>query len=341
MSGPKKVLALVLAGGKGTRLLPLTAEHAKPALPFGPGYRIVDFVLSNLINSGITSIYVLAQYKPESLIAHIRSAWVPALRGPGSFVTVVAPGDDPTCTPFQGTADAVYKTLYLCARHSPDLVAVFAADHVYRMDVGQMIDQHMDSGADISVAAVPVRIEQASCFGIIKAHADGRIREFLEKPDHPAPIPGRPAYAYASMGNYVFDTDVLVALLHEAAYRGETDFGRHILPRATATHRVVAYDFTANRVPGVRSHEEPNYWRDVGTIEAYWAAQRDVAGARPKFSLSNGCWPVGRALYGQVIKSGARAGPPSLARVRRASNALAPSPPSVAANPGHKEERAA
>jgi len=295
-----KILALVLAGGSGTRLHPLTAEHAKPAIPFAGGHRIVDFVLSNLVNSEIASIYVLAQYKPQSLIEHIRAAWAPALRGPGRFVNVVLPGVDVAHGPFLGTADAVHKNLHLCAHHAPDLVAVFAADHVYRMDVGQMIEAHVQSRADISVAAVPVRVELASHFGIIAAQTDGRIREFQEKPEHPVPIPERPSHAYASMGNYLFDPGVLGALLDEAARRGETDFGRHILPRATATHRVFAYDFAGNRVPGILPHEEPNYWRDVGTIQAYRAAQRDTSGPRPKFGLANKRWPIGGNVRGGV-----------------------------------------
>ncbi|MGP1680228.1 MAG: sugar phosphate nucleotidyltransferase [Burkholderiales bacterium] len=299
---PTKVLALVLAGGNGTRLHPLTVEHAKPALPFAAGYRIVDFVLSNLVNSGITSIYVLAQYKPQSLIEHIRAAWAPVLRGPGRFVSVVLPGAESARAPFLGTADAVHKNMHLCARHAPDLVAVFAADHVYRMDVGQMVEAHVQSKADISVAAVPVPVERASPFGIIAAQADGRIREFQEKPERPAPIPERPSHAYASMGNYLFDPGVLAALLDEAARRGDTDFGRHILPRAAATHRVFAYDFAGNRVPGMLPHEEPNYWRDVGTVEAYRSAQRDASGPRPKFSLANEHWPIGGSLRGGVVE---------------------------------------
>jgi len=308
-----KIVALVLAGGEGSRLHPLTAEHAKPALPFANGYRIVDFVLSNLINSGITSIYVLAQYKPQSLIEHIRSTWAPALRGTDRFVSVVLPGADSARGPFLGTADAVHKNLHLCARHAPDLVAVFAADHVYRMDVGQMVEAHVQSKADISVAAAPVPIAWASHFGIIATHADGRIREFQEKPERPAPIPGRPGHAYASMGNYVFDPAVLAALLGQAAGCGETDFGRHILPRATATHRVFAYDFAGNRVPGALQHEEPNYWRDVGTIDAYRAAQRDASGRRPKFSLANKHWPIGASLHTGVGERAAAAGARGLA----------------------------
>ena len=297
-----KILALVLAGGKGSRLYPLTAEHAKPAIPFAGGHRIVDFVLSNLVNSGITSIYVLAQYKPQSLIEHIRVAWTPADRGLDRFVSVVVPGADSVREPFRGTADAVYRSLHLCARHAPDLVAVFAADHVYRMDVGQMVEAHAQSKADISVAAVPVPVGRASPFGIIATHADGRIREFQEKPERPAPIPERPSHAYASMGNYLFDPGVLAALLDQAARRGETDFGRHVLPRATATHRVFAYDFTGNRVPGILAHEEPHYWRDLGTIEAYRAAQRDAWGPRPKFNLANQRWPTGGGLRAAVAE---------------------------------------
>jgi len=302
-----KILALVLAGGNGSRLYPLTAEQAKPAIPFAGGHRIVDFVLSNLVNSGITSIYVLAQYKPQSLIEHVRSAWAPALRGPGRFVSIVLPGDDPARGPFLGTADAVHKNLHLCARHAPDLVAVFAADHVYRMDLRQMVDAHVQSEAEVSIAAVPVPVERASPFGIIAAQADGRVREFQEKPELPVPIPNRPSHAYASMGNYLFDPRVLASLLDEAARRGETDFGSHVLPRATATRRVFAYDFAGNRVPGILPHEEPNYWRDVGTIETYRAAQRDASGPKPKFSLVNERWPIGGNLRAAAAERAAAA----------------------------------
>jgi len=295
-----KILALVLAGGEGSRLRPLTAEHCKPAISLAHGCRIVDFVLSNLFNSGITSIYVLAQYKPQSLIDHLRVAWTAVPGGPKFFVSVVLPGATPGPESFLGTADAVRKNLHLCARHAPDLVAVFAADHVYRMDVRQMVDAHVQSKADISVAAVPVPVEEASRFGIIATRADGRIRGFQEKPACPAPIAGRASHAYASMGNYLFDPGVLAALLEPAARRGETDFGNHILPRAIGTHRVFAYDFAGNRVPGVLPHEEPNYWRDVGTIEAYRAAQRDVSGPRPRFSLANEHWPIDGGLRAAV-----------------------------------------
>jgi glucose-1-phosphate adenylyltransferase len=290
-----KVVALVLAGGSGTRLLPLTANHAKPALSFAGGVRIIDFVLSNLVNSGITSIYVVGQYKPESLIKHIGADWGPELRAPRGFLRMVLPNTQAADGAFLGTADAVLKNLHLCNRLAPDLVAVFAADHVYRMDVGQMIDAHVRNKADISVAAIPVPIEQASSFGVIDVEAGGRIRGFDEKPAYPDSIPARPTHAYVSMGNYLFDPAVLTSLLEESAARGETDFGHHVLPRAAATHRVFAYDFSTNQVPGAAPYEEPNYWRDVGTIEAYRAAQRDAVGPRRKFSLANAHWPMIRS----------------------------------------------
>ena len=287
-----RVLAMVLAGGTGTRLHPLTAEQAKPALPLAGGCRLVDFVLNNLINSGIDSIYVLAQYKPSLLLEHIRCTWESAIHGPNRFVRAVLPEPGPTGEGFLGTADAVYQNLSLVSRHRPDLVAVFAADHVYRMDVAQMVEFHTRSRAAISVAAVPVPLDKASAFGVIVTARDGRIKEFREKPLHPAPIPTDPTHAYVSMGNYLFDPRVLAKLLEEAHGRGEWDFGRHILPRASRSHRVFAYDFRSNRVPGGRACEEPHYWRDVGTLAAYRGAQADVSGPKPRFNVANACWPV-------------------------------------------------
>ena len=292
-----KILALVLAGGEGSRLYPLTAEHAKPALPFAGGYRIVDFVLSNLVNSGISSIYVLAQYKPQSLIQHIRAAWAHSSQSPERFVNVVLPKTGAEPGRFEGTADAVYQNLHLIERHRPDLVAVFAADHIYRMDVRQMVRCHVERGADVSIAAVPVPVEKASPFGIIVTGSDGRVTDFQEKPDRPAPIPAEPKRAYASMGNYLFNPRVLAELLQQAHQHRETDFGRHVLPRARCSHRAFAYDFASNRVPGVRRHEERGYWRDVGTIEAYAAARQDVSGPKPRFSLTNDEWPIYAKSY--------------------------------------------
>ena len=287
-----KILALVLAGGEGTRLYPLTAEHAKPALRFAGECRLIDFVLSNLANSGISAIYVLAQHRPQSLIRHIDTAWLPAFQPPAKFLTVLLPPAHEPGSCYRGTADAVYKNLALIRQHQPDLVAVFAADHVYRMDVRQMVSFHLEREAEVSVAAVPVPIEEASSFGVVAAGPEGDIEAFQEKPRHPAPMPLDPDRAYASMGNYLFDANALEELLEEASARGGVDFGRHILPGLPKRRRVFAYDFSRNRIPGLRPHEEPAYWRDVGTHRAFAAAQQDVKGPRPRFDLSNRRWPI-------------------------------------------------
>jgi glucose-1-phosphate adenylyltransferase len=285
-----KIVALVLAGGEGTRLYPLTAEHAKPALPFASGYRIVDFVLSNLLNSKISTIYVLAQYKPESLMRHIASAWAPRFGDAGGSIRVLLPRSNRQL--FRGTADAAHQYLDLLQAHVPDAVAVFAADHVYRMEVQQMVDFHRRRRAEATVAAVAVPLEQASSFGILRVHADGRVREFCEKPQHATPIPHQPSRAYASMGNYLFDPLLLEQALESGARRGATDFGRDILPPLCESARVYAYDFAENVVPGVQEYEEPAYWRDVGTLTALAAAQQDVMGNRPRFNLRNRRWPI-------------------------------------------------
>lgn len=300
---PINVLALVLAGGAGTRLHPLTAEHAKPALPFAAGYRIVDFVLSNLVNSGISSIYVLAQYKPRSLIEHISTAWTPWRDGE-RFIKVVLPETTGEAGSFRGTSDAVYQNLHLIERHRPDLIAVFAADHVYRMDVRQMASFHQQHDAQVSIAAVPIPIEKATQFGIIATARDGRVEEFQEKPERPAPMPDDPCRAYASMGNYLFNPRVLVALLEEASRRGDTDFGRHIMPRLPGKCCAFAYDFASNKVPGIQPHEERGYWRDIGTPDAYRAAQRDVLDPLPRFSLENPEWPIGGGGYVALNRRG-------------------------------------
>jgi glucose-1-phosphate adenylyltransferase len=288
---------MVLAGGEGSRLAPLTQERSKPAVPFGGRYRIVDFVLSNLVNSGIRSIYLLVQYKSQSLIEHINRSWVLSSIVPDHFITVVPPQMREGPEWFQGTADAVYQNLNLLAYHGPDLVAVFGADHVYRMDLRQMIDFHRDSGAAASVAALRVPVEQASAFGVIAVDQDGRIRDFVEKPQNPPTMPGDPTHCLVSMGNYLFNSDVLVKALHQSNERGENDFGRHILPRLIRSHRVYAYDFSTNHVPGLREYEEQDYWRDVGTIDAYFDANQDVLGAEPRFNLFNPRWMVTSSNY--------------------------------------------
>ena len=313
-----KIVALVLAGGEGTRLYPLTAEHAKPALPFASGYRIVDFVLSNLVNSGISTIYVLAQYKPESLIRHIAGTWAPSLADGEGMIKVLLPRSNTLAGQFKGTADAVYQYLDLLQAHSPDLVAVFAADHVYRMDVRQMVDFHRSRKAAVTVSALAVPIDDATGFGVLSTAADGRVREFREKPKHPRAIPGKPHLAYASMGNYLFDAAVLERMLDDARARGDLDFGHDLLPRICAGERVYAYDFSENRVPGLQDYEEPAYWRDVGTLPALAAAQQDAMGSRPRFNLWNSRWPIhgnlGETGDAARVAARARGRPPEEAR---------------------------
>lgn len=292
-----KVIAFIMAGGEGNRLKPLTSERCKPAVPFGARYRIVDFVLSNFVNSNINSVYLLVQYKAQSLIEHIRKAWMQSPLRPDQFITVVPPQMSANSQSFKGTADSVYQSLRLIESHKPDIVAVFGADHIYRMDVSQMVWSHRDRKADVSIAALPVPLEDARGFGVISTDEDGRIVEFQEKPANPKPIPSNPDMAFASMGNYLFNTKVLVKALLEAHERGETDFGNDVLPRLLATHRLYAYDFTHNKVPGMKPYEEVGYWRDVGTIDAYYEAQRDVLGEQPRFDAFNPQWPIYSSNY--------------------------------------------
>lgn len=287
-----KVLAMVLAGGEGTRLNPLTAERSKPAVPFGGRYRLVDFVLSNLVNSGIGSIYLLVQYKSQSLIEHIRRAWSASNVMAGNFVTVVPPQMRGGPDWFQGTADAVYQNLGLVHHHRPDLVAVFGADHIYRMDIDQMVQFHRDHDADVTVAALPVPLTQGRDFGIIVADESSRIVVFQEKPAQPRAMPGDPQRCLISMGNYLFKSTVLIDALEEAHRRGDKDFGHHVLPRLIRTHKVCAYDFAANRIPGTKPYEHVAYWRDVGTLDAYHEANMDLLGLEPRFDTFNAEWPI-------------------------------------------------
>ncbi len=293
----ERILAMVLAGGEGTRIAPLSAERSKPAVPFGGRYRIVDFVLSNLVNSEIYSLYILVQYRSQSLIEHIRNAWVLAPIISNHFVTVVPPQMREGPEWFAGTADAVYQNLNLIRHEDPTLVVVFGADHIYRMDVRQMVAFHRERNADVTVAALPVPRHEARAFGVIGVDGAGRVREFQEKPAEPNTLPNDPERAYASMGNYVFNVEVLVTAVQQARERGEHDFGRHVLPRIVHTHRLYAYDFSTNRVPGVRSYEEPGYWRDVGTLDAYYAATMDTLGLKPRFDLFNPRWPIRSTNY--------------------------------------------
>ncbi|MGH2348006.1 MAG: glucose-1-phosphate adenylyltransferase [bacterium] len=292
-----RVLAFILAGGKGERLYPLTRDRGKPAVPFGGKYRIADFVLSNFVNSGIYALYVLVQYKAQSLIEHLRNAW--RLSGvPDHFIIVVPPQMRRAEVWYQGTADAVYQNLNLVRDFHPDVVAIFGSDHIYRMDISAMVEFHTARDADVTVAALPVSIEEARSFGVIETTADGRIVRFEEKPALPAPIPADPLRAFASMGNYVFSREPLVdALLDDARKDTEHDFGRTIIPAMVPARAVYAYDFAAGAIPGVQPYEERGYWRDVGTIGAYWQAHMDLLGSSPRLDLANSLWPILTSAY--------------------------------------------
>lgn len=294
-----RVLAFVLAGGKGTRLYPLTKERAKPAVPFGGRYRIVDFVLSNLVNSGIYSIYVLVQFKSQSLLQHIRDGWESSGLLKNHFIIPVPaqmrlPGE----TWYRGTADAIYQNINLIEQADPDLVAIFGADHIYRMDMRQMIEFHEKRRAEVTIAAIPTPKSQAAEFGVIETEADGRIIGFHEKRADPPTIPGDPERVLASMGNYIFSTRALLHELHADANneRSKHDFGRNILPGLIGRSPMYAYDFQTNRIPG-DPPDEPAYWRDVGTIDAFFEANMDLRTVKPELNLYNRQWPLRTAGY--------------------------------------------
>ena len=289
----QRVLAIIMAGGKGERLMPLTAFRSKPSVPFGGKYRIIDFVLSNFVNSGVLAIYVLVQYKSQSLIEHLRQAWRIGGRIKNNFITIVPPQMRAGEGWYEGTADAVYQNLNLVYDFDPDVVAVFGADHIYRMDINDMVRSHSEREADVTVASLPVPLSEAGSFGIVEVDQDERVVGFLEKPKQANPMPQDPDRAYASMGNYLFNKDLLIEVLeHDATKPGSHDFGRNIIPHLLDSHRVFAYNFQDNSVPGVRSYEEPAYWRDVGSLDAYWQAHIDLLGERPIFDLRNNSWPI-------------------------------------------------
>lgn len=292
-----KVLAFVLAGGKGERLFPLTAFRSKPSVPFGGRYRIVDFVLSNLVNSHIYSIYLLVQYKSQSLIEHVRRNWVLSPVIKDHFVAVVPPQMRMGPEWFQGTADAVFQNVNLIREHNPGLVVVFGADHIYRMDIRQMIDFHIENKAFVTVAARPVPIGQGSSFGVIMTDSEKRIIGFQEKPKKPTPMPDDPRRAYVSIGNYIFDRDVLLDSLAKAQRKKQHDFGAHVIPDLVETERVFAYDFATNVIPGTMPYEEKGYWRDVGNISAFFEAHMDMLGDSPLFELHNKLWPIHPSSY--------------------------------------------
>ncbi len=289
----RRVLGMIIAGGEGTRLQPLTRERAKPAVPFGGKYRLIDFVLSNFVNSDIFAIYVLVQFKSQSLIEHIAAGWQFGGVLPDHFVSPVPAQMRLGQTWYQGTADAVFQNLNLIENFAPDVVAVFGADHIYRLDIRQMIDFHEERDADVTVATIPVRREEAGGFGVLAVDEERRVTAFVEKPEDPPTIPGRPGWALASMGNYIFKTSYLLEALTQLSRSSVTgqDFGQHVLPQRIESGRTFAYDFTTNRLPGEAPTSAP-YWRDVGTVDAYFAASMDLCDASPALNLYNAQWPV-------------------------------------------------
>ena len=294
-----RVLAFVLAGGKGTRLYPLTKERAKPAVPFGGQYRIVDFVLSNLVNSGIYSVYVLIQFKSQSLLQHLRDGWEFTGLLKNQFIIPVPAqmrtGDEVW---YRGTADAIHQNINLIEQSDPHLVCIFGADHVYRMNIRDMIEFHERNRADVTVAALPVPKAEAKEFGVIEAGTDNSILGFHEKNPNAPTLPSDPQRVYASMGNYVFSTRALLNELERDAANPNSarDFGRDILPSMVGRSAMYAYDFQTNRIPG----DPPNaraYWRDVGTIEAYYEATMDLRSVSPELNLFNKKWPLKSSGY--------------------------------------------
>ncbi len=289
----RRVLGIVLAGGAGRRLMPLTEDRAKPAVPFGGLYRLVDFALSNLVNAGCLRVAVLTQYKSHSLDRHITTTWrMSALLG--NYVTPVPAQQRLGPQWYTGSADAIYQSLNLIFDERPDLVVVFGADHVYRMDPRQMIDQHLEGGAACTVAAIRVPRMDATEFGVIRAAKEGHLIEaFLEKPADPPALPDSPDEAYASMGNYVFDADVLVDALREDAANAASkhDMGGDIIPMMVADGRAQVYDFATNEVPGATERDK-GYWRDVGTLDSYFDAHMDLCHVLPIFNLYNERWPI-------------------------------------------------
>ncbi|HEY2206229.1 MAG TPA: glucose-1-phosphate adenylyltransferase [Pseudonocardia sp.] len=287
-----RVLGIVLAGGEGKRLMPLTLDRAKPAVPFGGVHRMIDFVLSNLVNAGVHRIAVLTQYKSHSLDRHISTAWRLASLT-GGYVTPVPAQQRRGPHWYLGSADAIYQSMNLINDESPDIVAVFGADNVYRMDPSQMIEQHIASGAGVTVAGIRVPRAEASAFGVIDTKDGTMISSFLEKPADPPGLPDAPEQSYVSMGNYVFSSDALRQALDRDALDTESrhDMGGNIVPQLVERGEAAVYDFNANIVPGetVRDH---GYWRDVGTIDAYYDAHRDLISTHPIFNLYNADWPI-------------------------------------------------
>ncbi len=284
----RNTLALILAGGRGSRLKHLTMWRAKPGVPFAGKFRIIDFPLSNCMNSGIRRIGVLTQYKAHSLILHIQRGWG-FLRGEfGEFVELLPAQQRIESNWYAGTADAVYQNLDIIRNHDPDYVLVLAGDHIYKMDYGAMIAHHVENGADMTVGCIEVDLETAKEFGVMGIDEENRIRNFQEKPEHPEPLPGQPDLALASMGIYVFNKGFLFEQLIRDADTGSSthDFGKDLIPKVIDRYRVMAYPFRDAKT----GHQA--YWRDVGTIDAFWEANLELIGVTPPLNLYDDAWPI-------------------------------------------------
>jgi glucose-1-phosphate adenylyltransferase len=282
-----KILAMVLAGGEGKRLYPLTEHRAKPAVPFGGSYRLIDFVLSNLVNSGIFQIYVMTQYKAQSLLAHLQRGWVGTYPMSDFFIFPVPAQMRIGMGWYLGTADAIYQNIYLIEQTQPDLILLFGADHVYFMDVSQMIHYHLEKGAEVTVCTLPYPITECHQFGVTVVDEAWRIKGFQEKSAHSTPIPGQPDKGLVSIGNYIFNTDALIEELKRDASDAESrhDYGRDIFTRMCKTRHVYAYDFRLNEVPGMTGPND--YWRDVGTIKSFYDANMELKDQMPSLNLYN------------------------------------------------------
>ena len=283
----KKVLAMILAGGRGERLYPLTRDRAKPAVPFGAIYRIIDFTLSNCLNSGIRRIYALTQYKSTSLQRHIQLGWNILSAPLGEFIEAVPAQQRIDEHWYQGTADAIFQNIYTLQVERPDLVLILSGDHIYKMDYRKMIAFHLEKGADLTVAAIRMGRRLSREFGVIEIDEDWRVTGFQEKPEEPKTIPGDPGGILASMGIYVFDTEVLVRrLIEDARSDSSHDFGKDILPMMIGKDQVFAFDFRQGDCGGT------GYWRDVGTIDAYYEANMDLISVTPQLNLYDSQWPI-------------------------------------------------
>lgn len=285
----RDTLALILAGGKGSRLCELTQYQAKPAIHFGGKFRVIDFPLSNCINSGIRQIGVMTQYKAYSLIRHLSRGWGHLNRDLGEYVELLPASQQYSSSWYEGTADALYQNIEFIREHAPKYVVVLAGDHVYKMDYGDMLVQHVESGADMTVSCIEMPVKDAAgAFGVMCVNKDNRITNFHEKPDNPCPLKDKPEYTLASMGNYVFNTEFLIQQLIVDAKKPDSqhDFGRDIIPAAIDTNQVMAFRFLSD------NGQSPPYWRDVGTLDAFWQANMDLVAITPELNIYDQDWPI-------------------------------------------------